>query len=371
METNIWDEIIHNFLVQDDTISEIQSNGGTALFCRKNGRRMIVKDVFGSPEELVNSVPYLIKKINPNFLGDARELKFLQEGKLTLSNGNTARVHIMLPPTTDYPSITIAKKTVSLTTLDRIYANGSMSSKMRNFIQAAVSCKFNIIFSGSTGAGKTTMLEAATKIIPPDVRIGVVEDSPELSLQQPNVVYLHTFPWKPGMDPNEEVTLDWCVKQINRMRTDLLIIGETRGKEFKEFITAANSGMEGSMSTLHANTPKLALSKMTQFIMEAQPQPVRVINESIANTIDVIIQLTKTTSGEYKVVTIEEISRTLGKDETAKIATTELSRYDERTKMWSDKFLISDHMRRRFESRGYDCSTFTKGGMYRTNGLRR
>lgn len=357
--SSIWTEIIRMYLEEDSDISEIQANGTSSLFVKRNGLRIEVPKVFPSEMVYSESIKELVKKIKPSYDG-VSELNFLEEGRLTLANNGIARVHIVLPPASDSPQVTIAKKTTSLTTLDKIYSSGSLSEKMRNFIKAIVAAKCNIVFSGSTGSGKTTFLESVTKLIPNQTRIGIVEDSPELRLTQPNVTYLHSKPWKPGMDPNEEVTLDWCTRQINRMRTDVLIIGESRGKEFKEFITAANSGMEGSMTTLHANNPKMALMKMTQFVMEAQPQPVRTINTSIANTIDIIIQLHKTIDGQYKCIAIEEVSNILGRDENAEIATNTLSSYDEATGLWTDTFLISDKLRKKIENAGFEATNFTE-----------
>ena len=362
----IWDIIIQEYLVQDDGISEIETNGGQSIFVRKNGKRIEVPNVFKSTEDYCKSIIDLVKKINPYFNENTMSLQYLEEGRLSLSNGGTARVHIVLPPASDFPQVTIAKKTVSLTTLEKIFSSGSMNLKMYNFIKAAIDCKLTLVLSGSTGAGKTTFVEAMTKLIPMDTRIGIVEDSPELKLIQPNVTYLHSKPWKPGMDPNDEVTLDWCTRQINRMRTDLLIIGESRGKEFSNFLVAANSGMEGSMTTLHANNPKMALKKMSQFVLEAQTIPVRVANENIANTIDCIIQLSKNLDGKYRCIAIEEISNTLGNDESATIATTPLATYNERTDNWNDPFLISDKLRKKFVEKGYNCQTFTKGEQVKT-----
>lgn len=357
---NIWKNIVESYLIRDTAISEIQANGTTSLFVRKNGKRIEIPNVFANEEEYTKSIQVLIKMIN----ADARDsARFLEEGRLRLPNNGIARVHIVLPPVSDYPQVTIAKKTQSLTDIDKIYEYNSISMKMRNFLKAAIDCKLTIVFSGSTGAGKTTMLEALTKLIPPTTRIGVIEDSPELSLIQPNVTYLHSHPWKPGMDPNEEVTLDWCTKQINRMRTDLIVIGETRGKEFYEFITAANSGMNGSLTTLHSNSPKLAIQKMTQFIMIAQPQPVRVANTSIMNTIDLIVQLDKTLDGEYKCTEIAEVTGPVSNNEDALISIATLTKYNPMTKTWDDKFMISDKLRATLISKGYNPMTFVKEKM--------
>lgn len=355
-------EIIQKYLVDTDSVSELEINGPKSIHARVNGKRRELVEKFNDEQHYNREILELVKIINPLFDESKDKLEYLQEGRLNLSDGNIARVHIVLPPASFYPLVTIAKKTTNLVTLDDIYNAGSMSTTMKNFIKAAIDCKLTIAFSGSTGSGKTTFLEAISKLIPMDTRIGVVEDSPELQLIQDNVVYMHSMPWRPGMDPNNEVTLDWCVRQINRMRTDILIIGETRGKEFHQFLMGANSGMEGSMTTLHANSPKGALEKMAQFCMEAQPAPMRIINKLISSTIDIIIQLDKTVGGEYKTTGICEVSRILGNDEDASIATTMLSEYNQSTKNWNDKFLMSDQLRKKLELYGYDCSTFLKEG---------
>lgn len=354
-----WEQIIQAYLIDDNSISELETNGTSSVFVRQKGIRIEIPNIFESEKEYIEETKWLANAISPDEEPEGGR-KYLAEGKLDLGDAGSARCHIVLPPASDYPLVTIAKKSVSLTTLEDILKSGSLSTKMYNFLKASVEIGQTIIFSGSTGAGKTTILEAMTKFIPETVRIGVVEDAPELVLTQPNTVYLHSKPWSPGMDPNNEVTLNWCTKQINRMRTDKLIIGESRGPEFAEFLTCANSGMNGSMTTLHANSPKLALQKMTQFVMLAKEQPIRVINKNIATTIDIIVQLEKFPNGEYKMTSIEEISRILSRDESAEIATTPLSVWDANKKTWNDSFLISDNLRKKFEDNGYECQNFTK-----------
>lgn len=360
-----WEQIIQAYLIDNDAISELETNGTSSVFVRQKGIRIEIPNIFTSEKEYIEETRKLANLVSPDEEPEGGR-KFLAEGKLDLGPAGSARCHIVLPPASDYPLVTIAKKSVSLTTLEDIYRSGSMSNKMYNFLKASVEIGQTIVFSGSTGAGKTTILEAMTKFIPEDVRIGVVEDAPELLLTQPNTVYLHSKPWQPGMDPNNEVTLNWCTKQINRMRTDKLIIGESRGAEFAEFLICANSGMNGSMTTLHANSPKLALQKMTQFVMLAKEQPIRIINKNIATTIDLIVQLEKFPNGQYKMTSIEEVSRILGRDESAEIATTPLSVWDSHSKSWSDSFLISDNLRKAFESHGYECQNFTKHKSFST-----
>ena len=204
----------------------------------------------------------------------------------------------------------------------------------------------------------TTMLEAITKLWPNNIRIGVVEDAPELRLIQDNVAYLHSSVAKPGQPENSAASLQWCVAQLNRMRVDKMIIGETRGPEFASFLTAANSGNEGSLTTIHANDPAACLKKMNQFVNLAQTSPQRVINQNIASTIDLIIQLNKTPSGRYRTTYISEVTRQLGNDDAATIATQPIFEYNEATDDWSYT-PISDHLAIRFREKGYN-SKFRK-----------
>lgn len=342
--------------LEDSSISEIETNGTSSFFVVRNGTRQEYKNIFKDLKEYFEFITW----IGQNMDNSLTELpKNILEGRMVLSSSVLARVHIVLPPASQLPSMTIAKKTNSLKTLESIQKTGSMTVKMCQFLKMAVECKLNIVLSGASGAGKTTMLEALAKNIEELERIGVVEDSPELRLSQANTVYLQSKPWQPGQDKKDEVPLDWCVRQLNRMRCDRVILGECRGKEFKEFITLANSGLDGSMTTLHANTPKLALNKMTQFIMEANEAPIRIINKSIANTIDLIIQLKKI-DGKYICTNIEEVSQIVGADEGAEIATASLAKYDEDTKSFKETFMFSDSLRNKILANGYSITGFGK-----------
>jgi len=296
-------------------------------------------------------------------------LPYIYEGRLKLKNEkgeivNTARCHIVLPPACDFPQITIAKKTTSLTTLDIIQSSGSMNLKMKEFVKLCLKCNLTTVLSGASGAGKTTFTEAMTKEWPMGIRIGVAEDSPELNLLQENTTYLKSAPRQPGQDIKDEANLDWCVQQLNRMRVDKIIVGETRSKEFFYFLQAANSGCEGSLTTIHASDPRMCLQKMTQFSVMAMPQPIRVANKNIASTVDIIIQLVRLLDGRYRVHSIEEVSNTLGNDDNAAISTTVLAKFDEKTDTWTDSFsLMTDNLRKKIEANGYNSQTFQKKGI--------
>lgn len=204
----------------------------------------------------------------------------------------------------------------------------------------------------------TTFLEAMCKLIHIDTRIGIAEDTPELDLPHPNATYLHSVPWRPGMNEKDVASLSWVVAQFNRMRTDKIIIGETRGKEFADFLVAANSGMEGSLTTLHANEPVRALDKMTNFAIKGAPgTPIRSINTDIATSIDLIIQLAYfKRDSRYRVTAIQEVTNTIGTTEAASITTNRLYTYDSDNDIWIKEGNPTDSLRERFRTHGVDIT---------------
>lgn len=208
----------------------------------------------------------------------------------------------------------------------------------------------------------TTFLEAMCKLIPLDTRIGIAEDTPELELPHENTSYYHSVPARPGMDEKDVASLSWCVAQFNRARTDKLIIGETRGKEFADFLVAANSGMEGSLTTIHANDPVRALDKMTNFALKGSPgTPIRSVNTDIGSSIDIIIQLARfKADGRYRLTAIQEITSTVSVDDRASLTTNRLYTYDYDSDTWMKEANPTDALRTRFLSHGVDISEIMK-----------
>lgn len=362
-----WDEINEQLLVKCDDITEIEANGGTSLFIKKAGKRIEIENVFESEEDYIaktNVMANIMSQKHP----DAEPDKFLVEGRIKLP-GNSARCHIMMPPSVFVPQVTIAKKSLSLSTLESIRDRGSFNAKMYDFMLAAVGSDLTMVISGGTGAGKTTLLEALSKKFSHTERIGVVEDSPELVLEQQNTTYYHSTPWRPGLNVNEVATLDWCVQQINRARTDKLIIGETRGGEFAGFIIGANSGMEGSLTTIHANNASMCLQKMTQFVVVGLPQPIRSANESISRTIDIIIQLGFDRHGKNRTLQIVEVSNTLGIGESAPIAVNPIFTFDRESGTWEESGRPSDGLRNKLSEAGYDPISYESKGKAVTGGI--
>lgn len=354
-----WNKVLNMLL--DDAISEIEVNGPDLWFYKEKGIRKQIEGLsVGTEERYLQGIKNgLVPHVHSTF--PFKENSYIFEGPLryrTEDHFIRGRCHIVLPPAADSPQITIAKKSTALPELTAIAASGSMSTEMMYFLMAAIAGDLTTVISGGTGAGKTTILESLTKLIPENVRIGVAEDSPELYLLQPNVSYLHSVPWQPGMNPNDVATLQWVVAQYQRMRTDKIIIGETRGAEFADFLIAANSGMDGSMTTIHANDPVTCLDKMTNFALKASNSPVRTINTDIANSIDLIVQLIYTADGRYRTSSITEVTNTLGNDESARITTNELYKYNPQNDSFVKAGSMSDTLRKKLETRGIDVRPF-------------
>lgn len=258
-----------------------------------------------------------------------------------------ARFHAVKPPVCDFPIVTIAKQSTSLTTLDDICKSGSMNTVMRDFIKTLVTTRQTIVFSGGTGAGKTTFMAACCNQMDPTERVGIYEDAPELDITNhvPNSFNMMSFPEAPGVDKNSRADLDWCIKQAQRQRVDRILVGETRGPEFQSVIVAANSGFEGSMTTLHANDPRMALDKMASFLKRAPGNsgtPMSTINKDIASAINYIIQLGRPNK-KYRVLKIEEITKTVGDNDAAKIKTNPIFDYDADTDTWIQKGYPEDN----------------------------
>lgn len=349
----MWKSLIDKYLNTEVGITELEANGPDSFFIKQSGVRKEIKVPPMSSEDYMIETMALIQNYGldggPNFLA---------EGAITLEAGGKARVHIVLPPVTDNPQVTIAKKSNNLKTLDSLRRTGMFTESMQNFMEAAVDSKFTIILSGGTGVGKTTMLEALTRNFDDAERIGVVEDVPELVLPQKNVIYQTSTIWKPGTDINDVATLSWCIQQLNRQRIDRIIIGETRGGEFADFIVAANSGNEGSISTIHANNPRSAARKMSNFVVQGLPQPVRSANENIANTVDVIIQL-GLVDGKHRVISITEVTEVLGHGEDAPLTLHEIYEYNEDTDSYRHSN-VTDTLRRKFINSKYDPVSYRK-----------
>lgn len=261
------------------------------------------------------------------------KLRYLYEGALsyrfTDSMGNHqsvhARLHMVLKPTVETPAITIAKRSESLVQLDKFVQNGTMNNEIKDFLERVVKYKKTIIFCGPSGSGKTTMLRAVGRNFAPEERVLVAEDSPELAFDNVHdVVYMQSTPWRPGLDPNNVVTLAYIVQLINRMRGTRAIVGEVRSKEIHGFLQAAGSGMAGSMCTFHANNPQECLDRMAMLDSEAEPgRSEKTVMQAIGYAVSFIVQIyVDAKSGRHWISEIDEISATVGQNN--KLATAKI-----------------------------------------------
>lgn len=338
---------------EDNEVSEFVANGPNQYFFTTKGEKRRVDIGTESDEQYLKSIDDMLKKYDLGTRGE-----FINEGRIKLDNGEQGRMHMLLPPVCEYPQITIARKTQGLSTLDSLYSREMFNADILGFLKMAIKSKMTIVLSGLSGAGKTTFLEALAKEFSEYERVGVCEDAPEINLTQPNATYLHSTVWKPGEDRNRAVPLSWCIQQINRQRVDRIIVGEVRGKEFYDFIVAANSGIEGALTTVHGNNPKAALKKMANFIVEASGLSVHQANDNISQTVDIVIQIGFPHVGslERRVISIDEVTQQVGTGTGDTIVINNLFSYDNSTRKWV-KGRPTDHLRKRFNEKGWDFDT--------------
>lgn len=318
--------------IADDECSEVLMNGPNECLRKVRGGRWHCPEVaFGDPDvyhQVLNDV-VLAYCDTPDRIDGT---KVVVEGQLEIPGAEgrppmLARVHILTPPGVKYAKMTIAKKPRVAITLDDMAANGTMSPEEAEFLKAVARGHKTFVVSGATGAGKSTLLQAMTHHFDMNDRVVVVEETPELQLMLGDVVYLKASLELPGMDPSQIYSLEFWVKQSNRMRMSRVIVGETRGAEMAEWLIAANSGAEGSATTVHADSPRRALDKiLTLASKNAGSTSELQIRRDIAETVDLIVQV-GFVDGRHVVTAIEEISDTVS-SQTGQIQTNTLFAFD-------------------------------------------
>lgn len=350
-------------LLNSDKSSEILMNGPTSILYKSSGVRNHAKEIqFSSIQAYHQFIDDVIldhtdthERINSKD-GD----NYLIEGQLTLPNWedeNTppllARVHVIAPPVVSEAKVTIAKKSRYQLTLDDIIRNGSLSAQMGEFLKAVARGRVTTIFSGLSGSGKTTLLEALSHNFDPNDRVIVVEDTPELRFPLTDVVYLHSTSPKPGFDQSKVVTLEWLVSSTNRMRPDRIVVGEVRGGEMSEFLVAANSGADGSMTTMHASTPKMTLDKIVTLATKSSTsKSEQSVARDIASTVQIIVQMSLI-EGQHIVTQIEEVTRVVRK-ETGGIVTATLFEYNRDRRSFNAVNRPSTELMSYFNQRGIE-----------------
>ena len=287
-------------LIRDPSISEVMVNAPDVVFYEREGRLYLSSVRFRDDAHIMRIIERIVAPLGRRVdesspMVDAR----LPDG---------SRVNVIIPPVAPKsPTITIRKFRVDKMTIEDLIQTGTMTRELAEFFRACVRVKLNTIVSGGTGTGKTTMLNALSSFIPDTERIITIEDPTELRLQQGHVVSLEARP--PSLEGKGEVTQRDLVRNALRMRPDRIIVGEVRGPEAFDMMQAMNTGHEGSLGTVHANSPRDALARIENMILMAGLDlPVRAIREQIASAIHLIIQIARFPDGSRKVTHVTEVA---------------------------------------------------------------
>ncbi|MDF7680859.1 CpaF family protein [Enterobacteriaceae bacterium ESL0689] len=286
-------------LMEDDTVSDILVNGPEHIFVERFGKLEQVDKSFLNNEQLTDIARRLVSRVGRR-VDDSQPLVDAR-----MPDGSRLNV-VISPVALDGAAISIRKFGKGKKTLADLVEYGSINEMMANFLVIASRCRVNIIVSGGTGSGKTTLLNAMSQYINEDERVLTLEDAAELRLQQPHVVRLETR--MAGSENKGVVSMRNLVVNALRMRPDRIIVGECRGEEAFEMLQAMNTGHDGSMSTLHANSPRDALSRLESMIMMSSATlPLVAIRRNIASAVNIIVQVSRLPDGSRKVINISEV----------------------------------------------------------------
>ena len=283
----------------DDTVTEVMVNSLEPIYVERAGKLYETSARFLSEDHLRRVIERIVTRVGRRIdesapMVDAR----LPDG---------SRVNAIIPPlAVDGPALTIRKFAKDPYGTHELLEFGTLTEEVVNLLEACVEGKLNILISGGTGTGKTTLLNVVSGFIPDDERIVTIEDAVELQLHQRHVVRLESRP--SNIEGKGEVVIRDLVRNALRMRPDRIVVGEVRGGEALDMLQAMNTGHEGSLSTVHANTPRDALARVeTMVLMAGMDLPVRAIREQLASAIDVIVHLARMRDGTRRVVQITEV----------------------------------------------------------------
>jgi pilus assembly protein CpaF len=287
-------------LLHDDTVTDILVNGPSDVYVERQGKLEKTQARFRDSQHVVNIAQRIASAVGRRIdeaspMVDAR-----------LADGS--RVNIVLPPLVlNGGTISIRKFAKQNITLETMVRQGNLSAEMAQFLDIAARCRINILISGGTGSGKTTLLNAVSRHIDSAERIVTIEDAVELRLQQPHVVQMETRP--PNIEGVGHIPQRELVRNALRMRPDRIIVGEVRGNEAFDMLQAMNTGHDGSMSTVHANTPRDALFRLENMVLMASANlPLRALRAQIASAINLVVQIERMRDGVRRVERICEIS---------------------------------------------------------------
>lgn len=318
--TEILDEVLglgplEQYLNRPE-VSDILVNGYDKVYLEESGKLHLTETQFKDNEHLMKIIDRIVTRVGRRLdeaspMVDAR----LPDG---------SRVNAIIPPLAlDGPMLSIRRFRTNVLTIEDLIANGSITQSIFNFLAAAVKARLNMVISGGTGSGKTTLMNILSAYIPPTERIVTIEDSAELRLQQPHVIRLESRP--PNIEGKGTITQRELLRNTLRMRPDRIIIGEVRGSEIYEMLQAMNTGHDGSLTTIHANSTRDVLLRLeTLMLLSGIDIPGRAIRELVSSSINLIVHVSRYSDGTRRLASISEI---VGVEQTA-ITLQEIFRFE-------------------------------------------
>jgi pilus assembly protein CpaF len=287
-------------LLWDDDVSDILVNGPNQVYVERQGKLYLTDVRFNDDQHLMLIIDRIVSQVGRR----VDEASPMVDARLA----DGSRINAIIPPLAlDGPSLSIRRFGKKRYTVDDLIDKETVTADMVEFMQAIVKARLNVLVCGGTGSGKTTMLNCMSSFIPSDERIVTIEDSAELLLQQPHVVRLETRP--PNVEGKGEVTQRELVKNCLRMRPDRIIVGEVRGGEVFDMLQAMSTGHDGSIATVHANTPRDAIQRLEMMmLLSGASIPQRAMRQQIASALNIIVHVSRMPDGSRKMMKISEIN---------------------------------------------------------------
>jgi pilus assembly protein CpaF len=287
--------------LRDDSVTEVMVNGGERIYIERSGKIELTDSSFVDDAHLLRIIDKIVSQVGRR----VDEASPMVDARLP----DGSRVNAIIPPLAlRGPTLTIRKFSRDPYTMDDLINFDTLTAKSAHFLAACVQGKLNVLVSGGTGTGKTTTLNALSAYIPGDERIITIEDAAELQLQQDHVITLEARP--PNIEGQGEVKIRELVRNALRMRPDRIIVGEVRGPETLDMLQAMNTGHEGSLTTIHANSPRDALARLETLVLTAGVElPLRAIREQVASAFDLLVQITRLVDGSRRISHVTEVLR--------------------------------------------------------------